>query len=131
MTMRTGPSYCTKHVTMDEFSRTKSAKKAKSLALIFCDIELGWNGTTMQIAACLESGERISATIWTSVRADTSPVLSKVSIQGVHLVIRLCKFACSFMPLITLKVASESTSMYEGDGLIPFMVIVLRKSTSS
>lgn len=80
MTMRTGLSYCTKHVEMDEITnKVKGTKSTKDMTLIFYDIELSRDGEIEQIGACSESGETFSAIIRTSVRANTSPILSKIT----------------------------------------------------
>jgi hypothetical protein len=80
MTMRTGLSYCTEHVSMEEVAiRSKASKRSASITLIFFDVELSRDGEIEQVGACCESGEGFSAVIRTSMRTNTSPVLSKIT----------------------------------------------------
>jgi len=80
MTLRTGLSYCTEHVTMSEIKhRLSNSVDVTNTVLIFYDIELSKDGEIEQLGACTESGQSFSAFIRTSVRTNSSPFLKKIT----------------------------------------------------
>jgi len=80
MTIRTGFSTCTDHITKAEVeSRINGIHSVDDKTLIFYDIELSRDGEIEQIGACTEAGESFSALVRTSVRTNTSPFLKTIS----------------------------------------------------
>ena len=79
MTMRTGLSYCTEHVKMDEvMQRIRTAIGIENMTLIFYDVELSRDGEIEQIGARSSTGEDFNAIIRTSVRTNSSPLLKTI-----------------------------------------------------
>lgn len=82
MTIRTGLSRCTRHVSMTEVkSKFEHAVEFEGMTLIFYDIELSRDGEIEQIGACTESGQSFSAFVKTSVRTNSSPFLRKIGAE--------------------------------------------------
>ncbi len=80
MTIRTGLTHCTNHVSLTEVERKfRQPIKSESMTLIFYDIELSRDGDIEQIGACTESGQTFSAFVKTSVRTNSSPFLKRIT----------------------------------------------------
>ncbi|KAI6986057.1 hypothetical protein KC359_g8911 [Hortaea werneckii] len=76
MTLRTGLSYCTEHVKMNEVTKKiQDLPKLNDITLIFYDIELSRDGEIEQIGACTMSGESFVMVVRTPVRTSTSPII--------------------------------------------------------
>ena len=79
MTMRTGLSYCLKHVKVSEIrERNETKPTITNKTLIFYDIELSRDGEIEQLGACAQSNVDFSAIIRTSVRSNSSPFLRQI-----------------------------------------------------
>lgn len=79
MTIRTGFSFCMRHVKQDEVTtRIASAGEVGPVTVIFYDIELSRDGEIEQLAAHTVSAESHSVFVRTPVRTSTSPYLKRV-----------------------------------------------------
>jgi len=79
MTMRTGLSYCLKHVKANELTqKTQNKEVIVNKTLIFYDIEMSRDGEIEQLGACVQPSIDFSAIIRTSVRSNSSPFLKQI-----------------------------------------------------